>query len=177
MRSIPAVSSLVPALLSLWWAPAPAAAQAPERSVLRQLYGEVALEARTRGQGSLNLGVADGRSSIVVAFMATDLRRWSDSASRILAARPPRRGASVKWEAAVAGPGVVSGSIALARNIAPGDTSIILLVTDTAFRAVRTALTLTEARALTAAIKRAATASLPTRPAPLPTRRPPPGAR
>lgn len=174
-----AVPSLAAGLFLSWWPPAPAEAQAPERSVLRQLYGDVAVEARTRGQGTLNLGVADGRTSIVVAFMATDLRRWSDSATRVLAARP-RRGATVKWEAVVSGPGITAGSMSLARNIAPGDTSIVLLVTDTAFRAVRTSLSLVEARALAAAVKRAAGASLPTRPAPLPkrppARKPPPAA-
>jgi hypothetical protein len=46
--------------------------------------------------------------------------------------------------------------------INPTDTSIILLVTDTAFRGMRTALSMEEAKALTAAMKRAALASLPT---------------
>jgi hypothetical protein len=73
---------------------------------MRQLYGDLAFEARTRGQGSLTLGVADSRTSLVVNFMAVDLRRWSDSAVRVLTAHPPRRGQAAKWEAVVAGPGV-----------------------------------------------------------------------
>jgi hypothetical protein len=52
--------------------------------------------------------------------------------------------------------------MSLARSISPTDTTIILLVTDTAFRAVRTELSATEASALAAAMKRAANASLPT---------------
>jgi hypothetical protein len=56
----------------------------------------------------------------------------------------------------------MAGSMSLARTINPTDTTIILLVTDTAFRGVRTALSMEEARALTAAMKRAALASLPT---------------
>jgi hypothetical protein len=159
--------------LSLWVPPRAAGAQSGLRSVLRQLYGDLAFEVRTRGQGSLTLGVADSRTQLVVDFMATDLRRWSDSATRILAARP-RRGRTVKWEAVVAGPGVVAGSMALARTITPTDTSIVLLVTDTAFRAVRTPLRMVEARALAAAMKRAANASLPTRAAPLPKAKKPP---
>lgn len=119
------------------------------------------------GQGSLTLGVADSRTTLVVNLMAMDVRRWADSATRVLVARP-RRGQTVKWEAVVAGPGVVAGSMALARTVSPRDTAIVLLVTDTAFRAVRTPLSMEEARALAAAMKRAANASLPTRAAPLP---------
>ena len=168
------VLALVLVALSLWF-PQTARAQSGLRSVLRQLYGDLAFEVRTRGQGSLTLGVADSRTQLVVDFMATDLRRWADSATRVLTARPPRRGRTVKWEAVVAGPGVVAGSMALARTITPTDTSIVLLVTDTAFLAVRTPLRMEEARALTAAMKRAANAALPTRPAPLPrTKKPPP---
>jgi hypothetical protein len=57
--------------------------------------------------------------------------------------------------------------MALARSIGPGDTSITLLVTDTAFRGVRTSLTMDEARALAGAMKRAAMASLPTKVPPM----------
>lgn len=142
-------------------------AQAPQRSLLRQLYGDLAFEVRTRGDGALTLGVADSRTSVVVTMMATDLRRWSDSATRVLAARP-RRGEPARWEAAVAGPGVVAGSMSLARSITGADTAIVLLVTDTSFHAVRTSLTGGEAKALAAAMKRAANASLPTRAAPVP---------
>jgi len=115
----------------------------------------------------MTLGVADSRVSVVVTFLAIDLRRWSDSATRMLAARP-RRGSIVKWEASVSGPGVNAGSMSMARTITPSDTTVVLLVTDTTFHAVRTPLSMEEARALAAAMKRAANASLPTQPAPLP---------
>jgi hypothetical protein len=169
VKFVPRVSALFLAVaaLSLWSAPRVASAQAPQRSLLRQLYGDLAFEVRTRGQGSLTVGVADSRSSLVLTLMAIDLRRWSDSATRILVARP-RRGQPAKWEAAVAGPGVVAGSMSLARSITGTDTAIVLLVTDTAFHAVRTELSAIEAKALAAAMKRAANASLPTRPAPIP---------
>jgi hypothetical protein len=165
-RYLPAVSfiprALILALLVSLWSRGAAVAQAPERSVLRQLYGDVALEVRTRGQGSVRMGAADDRTSLAFTLLAIDLRRWSDSASRVLAAKPPKKGTYVRWEAVVAGPGVAAGSMSLARMINPSDTSIILLVTDTAFRGVRTRLSIDEARALTAAMKRAALASLPT---------------
>jgi hypothetical protein len=172
---VPALAFLA---LSLWSPVASADAQASERSVLRQLYGDLAFEVRTKGQGSLMVGVADARTSLVLTLMAIDLRRWSDSATRVLAAKAPARGRSAKWEAVVAGPGVTAGSMALARSIGPGDTSITLLVTDTTFRGVRTSLTMEEARALASAMKRAAMASLPTKVPPMkqapPATKPPP---
>lgn len=176
VKFIPRLPALALAALSLW-SPAQARAQTGERSLLRQLYGDLAFEVRTRGQGSLTVGVADSRTSLVFTVMATDLRRWSDSTARVLAARPPRRGVPAKWEAVVAGPGVAAGSMSLARAISATDTTIVLLVTDTSFRAVRTTLDATEARALAAAMKRAANASLPTRAAPLPRATPTPPAK
>ena len=164
---VPRVLAVTLTALSLWSFPGSAAAQAPQRSVLSILVGDLAFEARTRRDGSMTVGVADSRTSVVVTFRALDLRRWSDSATRMLAARP-RRGSIVKWEASVAGPGVTAGSMSMARTITPTDTTVVLLVTDTSFHAVRTPLSMEEARALAAAMKRAANASLPTQPAPLP---------
>jgi len=177
--------SLACLLLSLCALAPPALAQSGERSVLRQLYGDLAFEVRTRGQGSMLLGVADSRTTLVVTLLSLDVRRWSDSATKMLAARPSGRGKSAKWESVVAGPGTVAGSMSMAYSIAPGDTGITLLVTDTAFHGVRTKLTMTEAKALTAAMKRAAMASLPTSvppmkaapkatPTPAPPKKPPP---
>jgi hypothetical protein len=173
VKFIPLVPALAAAALSLWCPASTLGAQTGERSVLRQLYGDLAFEVRTKGQGSVMVGVADARTSLVFTLLSIDLRRWSDSATRMLAARPPRRGQTAKWEAVLTGPGVTAGSLSLARTIAPGDTTIILLVTDTAFRGMRTALSMEEARALAVAMKRAANASLPTRPAPMPKARPP----
>ena len=115
----------------------------------------------------MTVGAADSRTSVVVTFLALDLRRWSDSAARMLAARP-RRGSIIKWEASVTGPGTTAGSMSMSRTITATDTTVVLLVTDTSFVAVRTPLSMEEARALAAAMKRAANASLPTQPAPLP---------
>lgn len=170
VKFIPRASALAFLVLSLWsprgtahaQAPEQVSTKTPERSLLRQLYGNLAFELRTKGQGSILMGVADDRTSLAFSLLAVDLRRWSDSASRVLAARLPKKGTYVRWEAVVAGPGTAAGSMSLARMINPTDTTIILLVTDTAFRAVRTPLSMEEARALTAAMKRAAMASLPT---------------
>ena len=167
MKFIPHASALAVAGLSLWSTPSTVRAQETTRSVLRQLYGDLAFEVRTKGQGTLNVGAADSRTTVVLTLMAVDLRRWSDSVTRVLDARAPRRGQSASWNAVVAGPGNVAGSMALTRSIAPGDTTIILLVTDTAFHGVRTPLSTYEARALASAMKRAANASMPTRVPPM----------
>lgn len=172
MKLIPIGSALLGLVASLWF-PATARAQ-PQRSLLRQLYGDLAFEVRTRGQGSVTLAAADSLTQIVVTLTSIELRRWSDSAARVLAARPPRRGNYVKWEAVVEGPGTVAGSMSLARSILPNDTNLVLLVTDTAFRAVRTELSMEDAKALAGAMRRAALASLPTKPPPMPTTKAPP---
>lgn len=171
MNFIPRSPALGVLLLSLWFPPNAQAQQqaqaaTTQRSLLRQLYGDLAFEIRTRGTGSLTLGAADAKNSVVVTLLSTDLRRWADSANRMLSANPPRRGRSVSWNAVVEGPGVVAGSMSLTRSIAPGDTSLVLLVTDTGFMAVRTRLTMGDAKALAAAMRRAAVASLPATPAP-----------
>jgi hypothetical protein len=168
MKFIPRVSALAAIALSLWSPAASAQEPAGVRSLLSQLYGDLAFEVRTKGLGSLTVGVADEKTQVVITLLATDLRRWSDSATRMLAARGPRKGSSITWQAVVDGPGTVAGSMALSRAITPTDTTIILLVTDTAFRAVRTPLRMEEAKALAVAMKRAANASLPTKPAPIP---------
>ncbi len=167
MKFIPRVSALAALAVSLWSPVASAQDSTGVRSLLSQLYGDLAVEVRTRGLGSLTVGVADDKTQLVITFLATDLRRWSDSATRMLTARGPRKGSSITWQAVVDGPGTVSGSMALSRAITPSDTTIILLVTDTAFRAVRTPLRAEEAKALAVAMKRAANASLPTKPAPI----------
>jgi hypothetical protein len=164
------IALLAGAGLSLWSSAAPG--QAGERVLLRQLYGDLALEVRAGAQGAMRIGAADGQRSIAVSVIARDLKLWADSATKLLAARPPGRGKSAQWEAVVAGPGVAAGSMALARNITPADTSIALLVTDPQFVGVRTVLTMPEARSLVAAIRRAANAALaPPRPAKPPPRR------
>jgi hypothetical protein len=139
--------------LSLWSAVAPA--QDGHPVLVRQLAGDLAIEVRVTGPGALRIGAADGSRSIVTAVLQSDLRRWADSAGRVLAARPPRRGQSARWEAVVAGPGVAAGSMSLARTVAPADTAIVLLITNAEFEAVRTTITMAEARGVVGALRRA----------------------
>src|SRR4026207_933104 len=55
---VPRVLAVAVTALSLWSLSGSADAQAPQRSVLRHLVGDVAVEGRTRGDGSMTLGVA-----------------------------------------------------------------------------------------------------------------------
>lgn len=154
MRITRRLAILVSAL-SLWSASAPAQGQGDQPVLLRQLAGDLAIDARVIGPGALRIGAADESRAIVLTVLQTDLRRWADSAARILRARPPRRGQSARWEAVVAGPGVAAGSMSIARSIAPGDTSLVLLITNTEFEAVRTTLSMAEANGVVGAMRRA----------------------
>jgi hypothetical protein len=144
---------------------APAQVSAPV--LVRQMYGDVAIELR-RGEGTaIHLGAADATHSLDLLLLAADVRRWADSATRVLAAHPKAKAPSARWETTLEEPGVRSGSIALSRTITPGDTVIALLIADTDFEQIRTTLDAAEAKAFVAAMKRAAasvSASRPPRP-------------
>lgn len=150
-------------LIAAGWSPA--GAQTSGRAFLRQMYGDVAVEAREAPGGALRLGVTDGKKTVTLVLMARDVRRWADSATRVLAARKRARDSTARWQAVAEGPGIAAGSITLARTIAPGDTTITFFAADSAFEAIRTNVTLGEARALVGAMRRAANAILnPPRP-------------
>lgn len=137
--------------LSLWSHGLPA--QATGQVLVRQLVGDLAVDVRAGDPGVLRIGAADANRSVALTVLATDLRRWADSANRVLAARAPGRGRTARWESVVAGPGVTAGSMSLARSF-PGDT-LILLITNAEFEAVRSRLSIEEARGFVGALRRA----------------------
>lgn len=145
--------------LSLW--SAGASAQPAAQVLVRQLVGDLAVEVRTADAGALRIGAADANRSVTLVALPTDLRRWADSSTKILAARAPGRGRTAQWGSVVAGPGVAAGSMSLSRSF-PGDT-IVLLITNTEFEAVRSRLSIDEARGFVAAIRRASTPRPPGR--------------
>ncbi len=167
--SVPFALSLAVALL----VPAGGAAQAPDTSpprvLLRQLYGDVAVELRTAPAGGIRLGAADGTRTIALTVLARDLRRWSDSAVRVLAARAPRRTRAGEWRATVEGPGLEAGAMSLTRTIAKKDTTISVFISNSQFEGVKFEVGAAEARAFVAAMRRAAAVVL----APPPARKPP----
>jgi hypothetical protein len=138
----------------------PARAQEPGRALLRQLYGDVALVVHTAPGAAVRIGADDGRKSITTTLLARDLRRWADSASKILAARRPRRDQSVRWRAVAEGPGVAAGSMTLSRSIEGEDTTITFFLADPQFESIRVDIAPAEAQALVRAMRRAADAVL-----------------
>ncbi|HSA56472.1 MAG TPA: hypothetical protein VLE53_12265 [Gemmatimonadaceae bacterium] len=138
-----------------------AAAQVGGRSFLRQIYGDLAVEVRSAPANALRIGAANGERSLTVTVLARDLRRWADSATRILAARAVVRRDTTRFQAMVEGPGVSAGSMTLSRTLSANDTVITLFVADAEFQSVRTVVSAEEARALVGAMRRAANAVLP----------------
>lgn len=148
------------ALLASGFGPSHAAAQGGGRSFLRQIYGNVAVDVRSAPANALRIGVADDERSLTITVLARDLRRWADSASRVLSARSASRDDTTRFQAMVEGPGVRAGSMTLSRTISPKDTVISFFVADAEFQTVRTVVSAEEARTLVGAMRRAAAAML-----------------
>ena len=124
--------------------------------LLRQLYGELALDVRAADASAMRVTVADASHSVALILRARDIRTWADSANRILAARPKGKPPAGRWEAAVEEPGTRSGSMGLTRTINGKDTVIAVYFADSALTRVRTTLDAYEARNFVGAMKKAA---------------------
>jgi hypothetical protein len=158
------VRLLVTAGVGILLTAAPAAAQTSgRRALVRQMYGDVALEVLLSAGGAMHVGAADGRRVITIIVLPRDLRRWADSAARVLSARGRVRDQELRWRAIVEEPGVQGGSMSLNRTMTATDTTISLFIADTNFEGIRTVLDPDEARALVNAMRRAADAALPRR--------------
>ena len=105
---------------------------------------------------AIRVGVADSSQTLTVSFIARDVIRWADSATRVLDAVPRAKDSTRLWQAVVEEPGTNSGTIALAKAIAGKDTTITVLVADTDFNQLRFTLDDGEARAFIAALRRVA---------------------
>jgi len=133
--------------------------------LLRQLYGDLGLEVRSAEAQAMYIGAADGQRTIAVLLLARDVRRWADSASRVLGSRLRGKEQTGRWAATVEEPGSRSGSMMLSRSIEQGDTVITVFLADNDLYGVRTTVDAFEARAFVGAMKRVAEAILfPTRP-------------
>lgn len=127
--------------------------------LVRQMYGDVAIEVLLSNNG-LRIGAADDKRVISIGVMPRDLLRWTDSATRILAARGRVRDQDLRWRATIEEPGVDGGSMTLTRSMTATDTTISLFISDTQFEGIRTAVEADEARTLVAALRRAANVAL-----------------
>jgi hypothetical protein len=131
-------------------------AQPAQRVLLRQLYNDLAVEVTTANAGGLHVAAADSARSIALSLLARDLTRWTDSASRVLAARPRRGQPTTHLRAAIEEPGLRSGSLTLSRDLGAEGNSIVLFVADGDLYNVQTALDPAQARALVGALRHAA---------------------
>lgn len=143
-------------LFSLVWGigatPGSGGAQQSAPALLRQFYGELALEVREAGGGALHLAAADSQRSVVLLLLRSDLARWADTATRLLAVRSKDGRARALAE----GPGVRGGSLSLTRVASAGQVTWTLFLADGDFVSVQTLLSEDEVRRLVAALKRLA---------------------
>lgn len=152
--------AMLMALVASASGPSLAAAQTGGRSFLRQIYGDLAVEVRSAPANSLRIGVANGQRSLTITVLARDLRRWADSATRVLSARAATRRDTTRFQAMVEGPGVSAGSMTLARTISSTDTVVSFFLADAEFQTARTVISPEEAKVLVGAMRRAADAML-----------------
>jgi hypothetical protein len=132
------------------------AAQSTSVTVVRQLYGNVGVEVQRVPPLAVRVGVADSSQTLTVSFIASDVVRWADSATRVLDAVGRAKDSTRLWQAVVSEPGINSGSIAVAKAITGKDTTITVLVADTDFNQMRFTLDDSEARAFIAVLRRVA---------------------
>lgn len=157
--------------------------QAKEPTVIRTLLGDVALELRTTGDGTLSIGAAGVLRSLALDVRATDARRWADSAARLLEPYRRRTGRSrraapdeiVHARVVLEEPGIGAGSFVLARVDSAATRSWVLFASDAEYDGVRQPLESEDASTLIKLVKRAALAAMPrsARPRKLPPRQRP----
>lgn len=142
-----------------------------ERSstVTRALIGEIALELRSTGNGSLLIGVSGPTKTVALDVRATDVVRWADSAARLV---PVRRAAVVRKPLATSAsvvlaralleePGVGAGSLILIRTDSAGARTWMLFASDAEFDGVRQPLESEEVVTTIRLMRRAAMAAAP----------------
>lgn len=170
---VPLLVSLVASLGALPMAAAPLVGQGGGRApvLLRQLYGDVAVEVRQAPNQAVYVGAAGGQRTVALTLLARDLRRWADSATRVLARRVPRATRIGEWRATVEGPGLQAGAMTLTRKVDGKNTIISVFIASDQFEGVRLPLTSAEARAFVGAMRRVAATVL------APPRKPPAGRR
>ncbi|MDP1858054.1 MAG: hypothetical protein Q8K82_05260 [Gemmatimonadaceae bacterium] len=135
----------------------------------RTLFGETALELRSTGSGTLLIGAAGPTKTVTLDVRATDVRRWADSAARLV---PVRRTAVARKRLATSDsvvrarvvleePGVGAGSLILARADSAGARTWLLFASDAEFDGVRQPLESEEVATFIKLMRRAALAAAP----------------
>ena len=158
-------------------------AQSHDVTTGRLLFGEVAFEIRTTSDLMVRVGAADRARTITLLLLARDVKKWTDSASRLLVARPRRASSGrEKWTATLDEPGIEAGALTLTKTREGKEERWSLYVSDRDFEGVGATLERDEVRALIGQLRRASASVLPQpkkstrRPPAVKLQRPPPGA-
>ena len=145
-------------------------AQQGSRPIARILLGDVALEFRTDGVGTLSIAAAGAARAVALDVRATDARRWADSASRLLRPAPVRKRSTndvVQHSAAeLEEPGAGAGTLRLTRFDSAGTRTFILFVADADLAGVRQELSAADVTTLARLVRRWSALALPPRKAP-----------
>lgn len=124
---------------------------------VRTLIGDVAIILRTDRPGTLRIGVAGANRSLTLSVRSTDARRWADSAAKLVAPAPKRRGkratastadTSVRRRAVLEEPGVGAGTFVLLRIDSAATRRFLLFVDDARLDGIRQPLEPEEAKLL-----------------------------
>jgi hypothetical protein len=129
------------------------AAQDTLATVARTMYGDVALIVQVR-PNQVRLAVDNGTHNLFLSFVGSDVRRWSDSTTRILA-RKRRRGDATAWRSAMFEPGMRSGTASLTLRPDSSGTSYTLFFADDSLRSVRGTVRAADAAAFTRILRNA----------------------
>src|SRR3990172_6211040 len=112
LPACPRAVGLVTAATIIALLPRHAIAQPSGNVMLRQMYGDMAIEVWRAPDAMLRIGAADARRAVAINVLARDLSRWVDSATRILALRSAGRAREARWQAVVEAPGISGGAMA-----------------------------------------------------------------
>lgn len=138
-----------------------APAQTADSTLARLFVGGDALEIVLLDDRRLRVAVADSARTLILTVLPRDVRRWSDSVSRILVTRRRVRRFPQQWSATLSEPGIEAGSMTMTRRDSDAGSTWSLFVSDSRFMQTRVILDAGEAKAIRSAFRRAADVAAP----------------
>lgn len=133
-----------------------------ERVIWRSMLGSTAFDLRARQPGVVRIGVADESGPMTLEFRSTDVRKFTDSATKALTAR---RRQPQPWSVRLEETGARNGALSV--SFTPGENAerpYRFFASDDAIRQVRESLTADEARLLIRQFRSAAASATPPAP-------------
>lgn len=130
-----------------------------ERVIWRSMLGSTAFDLRARQPGVVRIGVADEGGPMTLEFRSSDVRKFTDSATKVLSVRRRR---PQPWSVRLEETGARNGALSL--SFTPGEDEerpYRFFASDDAIRQVRESLTADEARLLVRHFRSAAASATP----------------